>query len=1030
MAKTLFTAKVFLEDTVHLKDDPQRLGLVVKTWHDFDSGEDSEDEDSTGPLALQQVSVHWADGSAPQIVHEDDLVVVDRSFSHGDVVKRSPNDIMSGSVIDVKVELDLQKICPPMTRYSGIDAKHVDFVQQFVVNNHVIYDGWLGVIQEVKDEVALLLSDGSICTVKDSDDLDLGDQFHDESYFFPDSLAPGHAVYGPSRVFKNADYIFKSYPSSKQGHVMRTEVTSITVNWLSFNPLALDQTPGVAPPPRVLDDFENIIVYKSVEQHCTYELLDRVKITDRDTLKALNLKEYCPYMKSKPTRLQCPDRTHKHDTEFATDEMQVVGTKTLVTVLWQDLTVSTEVASTALVPYLNMDDQDVFPTDYVLLKPGEVLMDEPSGVNFDRKKSDMLGIVQSANAKERTALVKWFSEERDQGLEQEDEELSLYEIMSHPDLKFRMGDMVVVSREREQNPSSDIAPRAPSVAEILSLVVRGKEIFNELTKQQPRYNAEKPWTIERRGDVLLKRYGVEGVEALDRYLSETNKMAQKTFHRLVIRGNPLKPAIPDDVLANLPQREKDAETIRSRLNWVGQIWKIYPDQPTARIRFMDGTEEDIPVGRIMVVEDEDEDEDNEGDSQDDGEFEEYDFDQANDDWETDSVEGSSDDSWETDSEAEAEGGSMSDADEEEGNASEPKKDEDDLVRKRADEPTVDGEGVNNKADQEDINGSGEKAPEPESVIADPLPEPEETISSNQDSSEAQAAAVEEHLDWKSFTVLEETPADHHFLQSSYDTQHTDRAWFKRIAKEHAILSSSLPDGIRVRAFEDRMDLLRVLIQGPDHTPYRNALFLFDFKLPSQFPSQPPIAFFHSWTGGIGRINPNLYEDGNVCLSLLNTWHGKDQTETWTPSSSLLQLLISLQGLVLVPEPYYNEAGFEKFVGTEEAARNSELYNEKVYLLSLKTIQTILNHPPTPFSKEVRHFYLQRQKLEQVVIEGLELIAHSEAEAESADSNGHQDESNGVAETEKDTGPVIKHISKGALKMLKKHIDALSHFLEE
>jgi hypothetical protein len=57
---------------------------------------------------------------------------------------------MSGTVIDVKVELDLEMVCPPMTRYTGINAKHVDFVQQFVVNNHVIYDGWLGVIEEVQ----------------------------------------------------------------------------------------------------------------------------------------------------------------------------------------------------------------------------------------------------------------------------------------------------------------------------------------------------------------------------------------------------------------------------------------------------------------------------------------------------------------------------------------------------------------------------------------------------------------------------------------------------------------------------------------------------------------------------------------------------------------------------------------------------------------------------------------------------------------------------------------------------------------
>jgi len=98
----------------------------------------------------------------------------------------------------------------------------------------------------------------------------------------------------------------------------------------------------------------------------------------------------------------------------------------------------------------------------------------------------------------------------------------------------------------------------------------------------------------------------------------------------------------------------------------------------------------------------------------------------------------------------------------------------------------------------------------------------------------------------------------------------------------------------------------------------------------------------------------------------------------------------------------------------------------------------LNHPPTPLSNEVRHFYFKRQKLEQVVIEGLELVAHSEADADadaesSTDNSAEQQDSSingGASRKEKDVGPVITRISKGALKMLKKHIDALSHFLEE
>ncbi|KAG0035031.1 hypothetical protein BGZ81_001541 [Podila clonocystis] len=1039
MAKPFFTAKVFLEDAVYLKDRPDQLGLVVKTWHDFESGEsDSDDEESTGPIGLQQVVVHWATGSAPETLHEDDLVVADRSFSHGDVVKRSPNDVMSGSVVDVKVELDLQRVCPPMNQFLGIDAKLVDFVQQFAVNNHVIYDGWLGVIEEVKDEVTVMLQDSSVCIVKDSNSLDLRDNIHDLSCFFPDSLEPGYAVCGPSRVFKNAEYIVGSYkPSHKQGYVLRAEVTSIIVNWLSFNPLALDQTPGVAPPPRLLDDFENIIVYKSMEQHCTYELLDRVKIVDPDTNKALGLKPFCPFLKSKATRLLCPDRMHNHASKFATEEMKVIGTKTKLTILWQDLSVSEDVDSTTLVPYLNMDDQDVWPTDYVLLKHGEVLIDEPGGVNFDRKKADMLGIVQSANAKDRTAFVKWFSEERDQGLEQEAEELSLYEIMSHPDLKFRMGDKVVISREREQSPLSDIAPRAPSVEDILSLVGRGNDIFNELIQEKikvlkPRMPSTAelkvdPKTIERQGSVLLKRYGVEGVEALDRYISETNKMASKTIYSLVERGNPMKPAIPDDVLATMNQHDQDLETIRTRLNWIGQIWKVYPDRPSALIRFMDGTTEEIPVGRIMVVED-DEDEEDEEDGEDDDEFEEYDFDGDEPEEET------SENSWETDSGEDDD--SMSEPEEE--SETKPKGESPKAVANTEDPPTANGSSK-----------EPHKSDETETVMVDPLPEPEQIGTSHGTNGSNRV----QHDDWRNFIVLEETPVDHQFLNSG--TGSGDKAWIKRIAKEHAILSSSLPEGILVRAFEDRMDLLRVLIQGPDHTPYRNALLMFDFKLPENFPNQPPMAYFHSWTGGIGRINPNLYEDGNVCLSLLNTWHGKDQTETWTLSSSILQLLISLQGLVLVPEPYYNEAGFEKFVGTKEAARNSELYNEKVYLLSLKTIQTLINNPPLSFSKEVRHFYFKKEKLEQVVIEGLELIARSEAASEVQEEieqsetktktngnsqDGERKEENGAkkeveADTSFETGAhdnniAVDRISKGALKLLKKHIDTLSLSLEE
>lgn len=187
------------------------------------------------------------------------------------------------------------------------------------------------------------------------------------------------------------------------------------------------------------------------------------------------------------------------------------------------------------------------------------------------------------------------------------------------------------------------------------------------------------------------------------------------------------------------------------------------------------------------------------------------------------------------------------------------------------------------------------------------------------------------------------------------------------------------DAIYVRVFEDRMDLLRAVIVGACGTPYQDGLFFFDFQLPRDYPQVPPViaihnishwfnqssiayctvsillrltlllfyfsvqsAFYHS--GGL-RVNPNLYVDGKVCLSLLNTWTGKGN-EVWDPStSSVLQVLVSLQGLVLNAKPYFNEAGYEKQVGTIEGEKNSLPYNENTYLLNLKSMLYLLRRPP-------------------------------------------------------------------------------------
>lgn len=211
---------------------------------------------------------------------------------------------------------------------------------------------------------------------------------------------------------------------------------------------------------------------------------------------------------------------------------------------------------------------------------------------------------------------------------------------------------------------------------------------------------------------------------------------------------------------------------------------------------------------------------------------------------------------------------------------------------------------------------------------------------------------DDHCIFKHFDITE-NPLDHYFADSPQSCG--KRIWMKKVQQEWSILEKNLPDGIYVRVFEERMDLLRAVIVGACGTPYQDGLFFFDFHLPLEYPQVPPSAHYHS--GGL-RINPNLYDNGKVCLSLLNTWSGREN-EVWDPlSSSILQVLVSIQGLVLNSKPYFNEPGNEMQIGTV-VEKNALPYNENTYLLNLKSMLYLLRRPPMRFEDFVKDHFRRR-----------------------------------------------------------------------
>uniref|UniRef100_A0A2A4JHK1 UBC core domain-containing protein n=1 Tax=Heliothis virescens TaxID=7102 RepID=A0A2A4JHK1_HELVI len=202
-----------------------------------------------------------------------------------------------------------------------------------------------------------------------------------------------------------------------------------------------------------------------------------------------------------------------------------------------------------------------------------------------------------------------------------------------------------------------------------------------------------------------------------------------------------------------------------------------------------------------------------------------------------------------------------------------------------------------------------------------------------------------------FCILESAPAAHRFRLSMLQPSEP-RTFYSAVKREIKLLKSDLPPGVWVRGYEDRIDLLSVMIAGPTKTPYEGGLFVFDVQLGGEYPRAPPLCHYHSYC--TDRLNPNLYEDGKVCVSLLGTWSGRG-VEVWGKDSSLLQVIVSLQGLILNAEPYFNEAGYEKQKGTQQGKENSRMYNEMVLLKLVQSMTKMLMNPPEPFRGEIlRH----------------------------------------------------------------------------
>ena len=127
------------------------------------------------------------------------------------------------------------------------------------------------------------------------------------------------------------------------------------------------------------------------------------------------------------------------------------------------------------------------------------------------------------------------------------------------------------------------------------------------------------------------------------------------------------------------------------------------------------------------------------------------------------------------------------------------------------------------------------------------------------------------------------------------------------------------------------------IRGPPDTPYAYGYYFFEFEFPTNYPFSPPTLKFLNYDG-VTRFNPNLYINGKVCLSILNTWDG----EKWSACQSIRTILLTLVTL-LNEEPLLNEPGISR-EHPQFAQYHTLIEYKNVEISILKYLQNLLQIP--------------------------------------------------------------------------------------
>ena len=111
---------------------------------------------------------------------------------------------------------------------------------------------------------------------------------------------------------------------------------------------------------------------------------------------------------------------------------------------------------------------------------------------------------------------------------------------------------------------------------------------------------------------------------------------------------------------------------------------------------------------------------------------------------------------------------------------------------------------------------------------------------------------------------------------------------------------------------------------------------------------------------------------------LGTWRGS-ASEQWLPGKSTLnQVFMSIQSIILIEHPFFNEPSDERKIGTSQGKKQSESYNRNIRLYTMQHAMSDLIEKPMQlagFSNVIKnHFKLKKDHILKITREWTEAVS--------------------------------------------------------